>query len=98
MSIVAVAVAYIFMWLLMSNLSPRTMRRLAGHRLWLDLIVHGFIIFTFIGNGLVLLEGEAAAILFTLSMMAYKRFFGYERWNWQRLRFVRYAGWVTAKV
>lgn len=80
--------------LLMSHLSPRSMRRLVGYKGLVDLVLHSTVIFMFFGTSTDgLLQAEAAAILFSISLRVYRWAAGYERINGGR--WCRFAGRFT---
>ncbi len=80
--------------LLMSHLSPSTMRRLAGYKGFLDVTLHGTIIYMFFGTSTDgLLQAECAGIMFSLWIRLYRYAWGYERRN--GVGWIRYAGRFT---
>lgn len=90
-------VSFSSFWLLLSHISPRVMRRIVGYKGWADLVLHVTVISLFLGGSTEgLLQAEAAAILFSISLRVYRRLFGYERLA--RDGWHRYAGIITAKA
>ena len=89
-------VSFAAFFLLLSHVSKRTMRRLVGYKGWTDTVLHGSVLVLFFGTSTEgLIQAEAAAILFSVWLRAYAYACGYERFNWQRSRWVRYAGRFT---
>lgn len=92
--IIAMFVTFFSFALLFTHVSKSTMRRIVGYKGWVDLLLHGTVLYIFLGtstNGL--LQAEAAAILFSLYLRGYSYLLGYERLSkgkWQR-----YAGRLT---
>lgn len=84
-------VSFAAFFLLISHMSQPMVRRLVGYKGWTDLVLHTTVIVLFMGTSTEgLIQAEAAAILFSLWLRAYKWAFGYERFV--KLRWVRYAG------
>lgn len=80
--------------LIVSHLSPVTVRRAMGYALWIDIVMHVSILAMFLGTStLGLLQAEAAGIMFSLSFRLYRWLLGYERLT--RRGWVRYAGKLT---
>lgn len=77
--------------------SPRVMYRLAGYAMPVDVLLHGTILWMFLGTStLGLIQAEAAGILFSLSLRGFRWAFGYERlvkFRWTRFdgRIARFA-------
>lgn len=94
MFLIAALISFFSAWLLLGHVSPAMRRRIVGYAGWADLIVHGTVIVMFMGTStLGLLQAEAAAILWSLWLRAYRWAFGYERlerWKW-----VRFTGRFT---
>jgi len=85
-------VSFAAFFLLITHLSARTVRRLVGYKGWTDVVLHGAVLFLFFGTSTEgLIQAEAAAILFSVWLRAYRWAFGYERHSiahgWRR-----YAG------
>lgn len=80
--------------LLVSHLEQQTIRRFAGYAGWCDLILHGLILYMFLGTSTDgLMQAEAAGIMFSLTLRGYRHFKGYERridGTW-----MRFAGSMT---
>ena len=69
-------------------------RRAMGYAMWIDIVMHGTIMWMFFGTStLGLIQAEAAGILFSLSFRLYRWLFGYERLTWNG--WVRYSGVLT---
>jgi hypothetical protein len=86
-------VSFFAMQLLLSHLSNRMMRRLIGYKGYVDVVLHGSIMFLFFGTSTEgLLQAEAAAILFSIWLRIYARLFGYERWCWRPMGWQRFPG------
>lgn len=80
---------------LLSYLDPQTRRRMAGqYRMHIDILVHGTILWIFLGTSTHgLIQAEAAGLCFSLYLRAYAHFKGYEKKDngvW-----IRYAGTMT---
>jgi hypothetical protein len=81
--------------LLLTHMSPQTLRRIVGYKGYVDVILHGTILWMFFGTSTMgLLQAEAAGICFSLYLRFYSWAFGYERLN-QHLSWVRYSGAFT---
>lgn len=79
---------------LMTHLSPAVMRRMVGYKGWIDLALHGTILWMFLGTSTMgLLQAEAAGICFSLYLRLYAYLYGFERLS--GFRWVRYAGRFT---
>lgn len=92
--IVATFISFFSFWLLVSHISPRIMRRLVGYKGVVDVVMHGTIIWMFLGTSTDgLLQAEAAGILFSLYLRGYHKLFGYERLV--NMRWQRYSGMLT---
>lgn len=86
-------VSFAAFFLLMSHMSPRAVRRLVGYKGWTDLVLHCTVLLLFFGTSTEgLIQAEAAAILFSLWLRAYRYAFGFERFDYRKLRWQRYAG------
>lgn len=91
--LLAAIVSFASIALLLTHLSPRTMLRIAGYAGWVDLVLHGTIIYLFFGTStLGLLQAEAAGILFSVALRTYRWAFGYERLR--AMRWVRHPGFI----
>lgn len=95
MSIVfAALVSFIGLMLIVSHLGKTWFRRAVGYKWFIDLLLHGTIIYMFFGTStLGLLQAEAAGIMFSIYLRAYAWLGGYEKLH--RGRWVRYAGMFT---
>lgn len=90
----AALVSFLSIALLITHLDAKWMRRIAGYAGWCDLLLHGLMFYLFFGTStLGFLQAEAAAILFSLWLRAYRRMAGYERMGIKG--WVRYAGTMT---
>lgn len=77
-----------------THFSPTFVRRAMGYAIWIDLLMHGTILWMFLGTSTMgLLQAEAAGILFSLSFRVYRWAFGYERLGARG--WTRYAGVLT---
>lgn len=80
--------------LLTSHMSRTTLRRICGYALLIDILLHGAVIWMFLGTStLGLLQAELSAIFVTLAIRVYRWCHGYERLSaggW-----VRYAGYFN---
>ncbi len=85
---IAAFVSFVSFALLMQHMSPQTMRRLVGYKGYVDVMLHGTILYMFLGTSTMgLLQAEAAGICFSLYLRFYSWAFGYERirnFKWQR--------------
>lgn len=97
--IVAAFVTFTVFVLMLNWLSAQTTRRLFGYAMWIDIFVHGSILYMFFGTSTMgLLQAEAAGILFSLYIRVYRWGWGYERytaWPGRGLCWVRTAGKFT---
>ncbi len=95
MSVLAAALITFFGFtLLCTHLSATTMRRIAGHAMWFDIVVHGAVIYLFMGTStLGLMQAELSAIMFTCSLRGYRWLRGFERL--ENFKWVRYSGVLT---
>lgn len=85
---VAMFVSFMGVALLLTHLKPTTMRKLVGYKGFVDVFLHGAILYLFMGTSTMgLLQAEAAGICFSLYLRAYAYAFGYERlhdFKWRR--------------
>lgn len=81
MSVLGAAIISFFSFMLLAtHLSRFQLRRLAGYAMWIDITLHGGVIFLFIGTStLGLMQAELAAIMFSCSLRTYRYLFGYSR-------------------
>lgn len=95
MSVLAAALISFFSLALISmHLSPQSRRRIVGYALWIDIILHGGVLYMFMGTStLGLLQAELSAIFISLAIRLYRKLYGFERFK--KLRWVRYAGTLT---
>lgn len=90
-------VSFAAMALLLSHLSNRTFRRLVGYKGYVDIALHGSVMFLFFGTSTEgLIQAEAAAILFSVWLRTYHWMFGFERFDYRQLRWRRFAGRFSA--
>lgn len=62
------------------HLSRTTCQRIVGYALLVDLLVHGTVIYVFMGKStLGLMQAELSAIFVTLAIRGYRHAFGYQR-------------------
>lgn len=88
---VSAFISFTVFYLLMSHISPRIMRRIVGYKGYADIVLHGVILWMFLGTSTEgLMQAEAAGICFSLYLRGYYWYSGYER----RIngRWVRFAG------
>lgn len=85
----AALVTFAAFWILTRHLSPKTMRKVVGHKGKIDVVLHLTVILLFHGTFSGLMQAEAAAILFSCYLLFYRWAWGYERGG------VRYAGRFT---
>lgn len=92
MSVLAAALISFFSIVLITwHMKPCTKRRIVGYALWIDICLHGAVLYMFMGTStLGLLQAELSAIFVSLAIRAYRSLKGYERF--ERMRWVRYAG------
>lgn len=92
--ILAAFVSFISFWLVLSHLPAHWLRRLVGYAGWVDLLLHGTILWLFLGTSTMgLLQAEAAGICFSLYLRGYRYLRGFERLSASGWR--RYAGRLT---
>lgn len=99
MSVLAAAlISFFSIWLISRHLSPQTMRRIVGYPLWIDLVLHGSILYVFMGTStLGLLQAELSGLMISCYLRGYRAYCGYERF--ESFRWVRYAGkWTKQEV
>lgn len=95
--LVAAFVSFFSVWLLIRHLPEHIVRRLVGHMGLVDLLLHGTILWLFLGTSTMgLLQAEAAGICFSLYLRFYRWSFGYERWIGSERRWVRFSGQFTS--
>ena len=86
--ILAAFVTFFSVALLLTHLSPTAIRRIVGYKGFVDLTLHGAVLWMFFGTSTMgLLQAEACAILFSIGLRAYHNLWGYERligFRWQR--------------
>lgn len=83
----AMFVTFFSFALLLTHLSSTTVRRLVGYKGFIDVLLHGSVIWMFLGTFDGLMQAEAAAICFSIFLRTYSWTLGYERlvnWKWQR--------------
>lgn len=92
MSIIGAALITFFaMFCITWHLSRTTCQRIAGYALFVDLLIHGSVLYVFLGTStLGLMQAELSAIFFTLALRGYRFAFGYQRVA--RGRWVLYPG------
>lgn len=87
----AALVSFFGLFLLSWHLQRSTMQRIAGYAMWVDLLLHGSIIYMFMGTStLGLMQAELSAIFFTIALRGYRYVRGYQRF--ERMRWVTYSG------
>lgn len=88
------AVTFVGLLLLLAHLPPQWARRLAGYAGPADVLLHGALLYMFLGKSATgLIQAEAAGICVSLTIRMYRWLLGYEkltRSGWQR-----YAGLLT---
>lgn len=88
---IAALISFVSIMILASHMSPQARRRLVGYCGWVDLCLHGTIIWLFVGTStLGLMQAEASAILISITLRAYRWSKGYERIK--NGKWTRYAG------
>jgi hypothetical protein len=88
MFLIAASITFAVIWLLLTNLGAHWVRRVVGYQIATDLVVHGSILWMFLGTStLGLLQAEAAGIMFSVWMCYY-------RWAWGYERLSLTAGWL----
>lgn len=92
MSVLAAALITFFGFaLLCTHLSRESMQRIAGYAMWFDIVVHGSVIYLFMGTStLGLMQAELSAIMFTVALRSYRYLRGFQRF--ERMRWVTYSG------
>lgn len=92
--IFAALVSFFGIVLLTSHMPPHWVRRMVGYCGWVDLTLHGTVIYLFMGTSTMgLIQAELCAIMFSLALRWYRRSKGFERLTpsgWKR-----YAGTST---
>lgn len=95
--ILAAFVSFTGFMLVLHHLNARWLRRLVGYKGFVDLLLHGTILWMFLGTSTMgLLQAEAAGILFSLYLRGYSKLMGYERLV--RGRWLRYHGVMTKAI
>ena len=93
MLLIATFVSFISFALLLQHVSRQTMLKLVGYKGWVDLVLHGSILFLFFGTSTEgLLQAEAAGILFSIYLRVYYRYVGYSRFDLKARRWRHYHG------
>lgn len=91
--LIAAFVSFVSFWLVMRHLSPVTMRRLLGYVGWVDVVLHVTILTLFINKGFEgLMQAEAAGIMFSLYLRFRRWGWGYSRFDWRRMTWMRTVG------
>lgn len=94
MIFLAAFISFGSVWFLLTHLPTYWMRRIVGYKGWVDVLLHGTVIFMFFGTStLGLIQAELAAIMFSISLRAYRQLFGFEKLK--RGRWIRFAGRLT---
>jgi hypothetical protein len=89
-------VSFFAMYLIISHLSARSLRRLVGYKGYVDAVLHVSVIYMFFATSTEgLLQAEAAAIMFSLWLRAYRWASGFERYNVAERRWMRFNGRFT---
>lgn len=89
--LIAALISFFSIALLLTHLPAHWVRRLVGYCGWVDLALHGTVIYLFIGTStLGLIQAEATACLFSLCLRGYRHFKGFEKLTFKGWR--RYAG------
>lgn len=96
---VAAFVTFTVFLLLLHHMNAKTIRRLFGYPLFIDVPLHVGILMMFLGTSTMgLLQAEAAGIMFSLYIRIYRWGWGFERyesWPGRGLCWVRYGGRFT---
>ena len=90
----AAIISFVGFMLIIHHIPKQFFRRLVGYKGWVDVILHGSIIWMFLGTStLGLMQAELAGILFSLYLRGYAYMAGYEK----RVdgRWMRYPGVMT---
>ncbi len=86
--VLAAFVSFISFMLVIHHIPKHIMRRIVGYKGWFDVLLHGTILYMFMGTSTMgLLQAEGAGICFSLYLRFYSWAFGYEKlidWSWQR--------------
>lgn len=92
MSVLAAAlVSFLGIVLLATHLSRDSMQRIAGYAGWVDMLLHGSVLYMFLGTStLGLMQAELAAVFFTIALRTYRYVRGYQQLH--RGRWVTYQG------
>lgn len=89
--LIAAVITFVSTMLIITHLSAKWTRRLVGYKGAVDLVLHGTVIYMFLGTSTEgLLQAECAAIFISLWIRAYRWAFGYERLVGRR--WVRFNG------
>ncbi len=90
----AAAVTFASLLLLLAHLPRQWSRRFAGYAGPVDLLLHGTLLYMFIGTSTTgLIQAEAAGVCVSLLIRAYRWLFGYEKFG--RRGWKRFAGALT---
>ena len=94
MFLIAALITVTAIILLLTNLGAHWVRRVVGYAGWTDVVVHGTILWMFLGTStLGLLQAEAAGLMFSFWLRYYRWAWGFERLTSKG--WIRYAGRFT---
>lgn len=94
----AAFVSFVSFWVVLHQLPPSLVRKLVGYKTFMNVLLHGSVLWMFIGTSTEgLLQAEAAAIMFSIWVEAYRRLQGYERlvrigWKFSWVRYPARVG------
>lgn len=89
--LIAALITFASLGMLCTHMQGPTIRRCLGYAMWIDIALHGTILWMFLGTStLGLLQAEAAGIMFSVSLRVMRWGIGYEKLG--RKGWVRYAG------
>lgn len=78
--------------LVLHYVEPSSKRKLVGYINPFDLTMH-FLIFTMSGEAShAKLAAQLAGVMVTIYLRSYRHFYGYERWSWSKLKWLRTPG------
>ena len=96
MLFIATFVSFVSFMLLLQHISRSTMRKLVGHKGWVDVVLHLSILFLFFGTSTEgLLQAEAAGICFSIYLRLYAKLIGYSRFDWRQRRWRHFNGTLS---
>lgn len=76
----AALISFVGMVMLMKHIPKTTFRRMVGYKGLIDVVLHGTIIWMFIGTSTMgLMQAELCGIMFSIYLRGYAKLAGYER-------------------